>query len=43
MSKSGKVWRYDGMSIAEIVASGVLPFRPGQRPESITRLATSFA
>src|SRR5437868_14403335 len=29
--------------MAEIVASGVLPFRPAQRPESITRLATSFA
>src|SRR5438132_9239781 len=29
--------------MAEIVASGVFPFRPAQRPESITRLATSFA
>jgi hypothetical protein len=30
-------------SIAAIVASGVLPFKPEQRPDSMTRLATSLA
>src|SRR6476620_9827894 len=30
-------------SIAAIVAAGVLPLRPVQRPEAITRLAISFA
>src|SRR2546427_988249 len=29
-------------SVAAIVASGVLPFRPEQRPDSITRFAISF-
>jgi hypothetical protein len=29
--------------MAEIVASGVLPLRPEQRPDSITGFAISFA